>query len=138
MQVYEAMAVEAQYKSKGKQVGKDAWIGNLISDELIIEYPLGAEGRKHIGFTDAGVSVEVECKGEFQEVLPLLLGPEDELTLRKRSAILKNEKGTFRIVFKGAVAIAKSEVGTDLDGKRCVVVNASGSGSLSYVMSFYP
>ncbi len=129
--VYEAGNVNAKFFVDGRAIEPRAGNRDLPEGELVVEYPLGAEGRKRIVFEDAAIRVEVVHAGAFAEQLPLLTGGGQKLEADEAGARL----GRMRVEYAGVDArIESGEV--SVGGKSVELLRLQGRDRLSYRLSF--
>jgi hypothetical protein len=80
--------------------------------------------------------VKIEHPGEFTEILPLLVSPNDKLILDENQILLKCEKGNLIIQLSGVTSIHSKDFETDLIKKKCRVIEVKTSKNLSYEILF--
>jgi hypothetical protein len=101
-----------------------------------LNYPLGETGTKSILFTENNIKVMVSHRGNFTEILPLLVSPEDELIVEKNQVKIKNNDGVVIIQISKNNQIQSFDFDTDLNQKKCRVVEISANNQLEYEFVF--
>ncbi len=135
-QVYEASDVERIFKIN-KQPWNPAPGINAVEGSFSISYPLDRTGTKTISFEQHGISIMVNHKGAFTEVIPLLVDSYSTVTVKAQRIVLQGEKSTMIIAIKTPVKISKLDSPIDTHGgKPCQVIEIQSSNQLKYEISF--
>ena len=130
--VYEAGDLEAEFILDGKQWIPEPGKNDPACSEFEVQYALGEKGKKKLVFAEDKIIIKIAHPGKFTELIPLLSGPNDELTISDRQVILAN----MIINISGASEINTTSFDTDLNGKNCKVIEINASGNLKYEIYF--
>jgi len=136
IQVFEARDLMAEFKSDSKKVDLQPGNTNLNSEYLEIQYALGSKGKKQIKFNKDKIQIEVKYPGDFTEILPLLITPNDEIILHPNKIELNNKPGNLVISMSGNQGIQTKNFETELYDKNCKVIEISAHNRLTYEIIF--
>jgi hypothetical protein len=134
--VYEAGNLIADFLYNGQNYVPEEGNTDLQPGSFELNYPLGETGTKSILFTENSIKVKVSHRGNFTEILPLLVSPEDELLVEKNLVKIKNSNGIVIIRFSKNNQMQSFDFDTDLNQKKCRVVEISASNQLEYEFVF--
>jgi hypothetical protein len=142
--VYEASSFSAVFTVDGRPVTVSPGACELPDGELKISYSLGTNGRKQIGFDDAGIEIKVEHRGEFVETLSLLRSAEDELSLSAGVLQLRRGDTTMNVTFEPKVTprVVAAQEGQRsaqrfrIGSRQLLIVTIDASEELTYRITF--
>jgi hypothetical protein len=77
--VYEAEIRDRRIERDGEAVTLDAGAENVGPGTVTISYPLGSRGEKSVTFLPDEIVVTIRHDGPFEEVIPLLVAPNDRM-----------------------------------------------------------
>jgi hypothetical protein len=135
-QVYEASDVNATFLVEGQ-----SWVpapgSNSIDGSLTVQYSLASSGKKIIQFNSDNIHIDIQHKGDFTEVIPLLIENGNEVTVNDEAITLQTQNGKMIIEISArADAILLSEQADSKGGKQCRVVEITSKGALTYSIRF--
>ena len=130
--VYEASDLNPEFLTDGKQWIPEAGKNDLTCNEFEVRYLLGNKGKKKLAFGEDKIIIQIEHPGNFTELVPLLAGADDELAIADKQVKLAN----MIINISGASGIKTTLFDTDLNEKKCKVIEISASGFLKYEIYF--
>jgi hypothetical protein len=130
--VYEAGDLETEFIVDGKEWIPEPGENDPACSEFEVQYALGEKGKKKLVFAENKIIIQIAHPGKFTELVPLLTGPNDELTISDRQVKLAN----MIINISGASEINTTSFDTDLNGKNCKVIEINASGNLKYEIYF--
>jgi len=130
--VYEASDLNPEFLTDGKQWIPEAGKNDLTCNEFEVRYELGNKGKKKLAFGEDKIIIQIEHPGNFTELVPLLTGTDDELAIADKQVKLAN----LIINITGASEIKTTLFDTDLNEKKCKVIEISASGFLKYEIYF--
>ena len=130
--VYEASDLNPEFLTDGKQWIPEAGKNDLTCNEFEVRYLLGNKGKKKLAFGEDKIIIQIEHPGNFTELVPLLAGADDELAIANKQVKLAN----MIINISGASGIKTTLFDTDLNEKKCKVIEISASGFLKYEIYF--
>jgi hypothetical protein len=134
--VYEASDVVATFMVNA-QPWKPAPGINPVEGQFSVSYPLGAAGSKAIRFDQDVITVQVDHKDSFTEVLPLLVDQNTTLDISDQRIKLQNKKGTLTIDLETPARITKRADAIDTrGGKPCQVIEIQANDHLKYSLKF--
>jgi hypothetical protein len=128
-QVYEANDLFPEVMLQELEVNKPF-------ESTTVSYNLGKNGIKTITFDKGKISVKVEHSGTFNELLPLLVFDDDLISVNDNQIRIETSKGSFRINLSANKDIEIEGFETDLENKKCKVINISAKDRLSYEFIF--
>ncbi|NND09026.1 MAG: hypothetical protein HKN87_21855 [Saprospiraceae bacterium] len=134
--VFEADDLQVKMKYEDERFEQPSETFDLDGGTLEISYNLGSTGIKNIEFAEGEISVDVQCPGEFNEYLPLVLSDEDNFTIQGQKIEIQNSRGSCTIKIKNVNDITQEDFETDLISKHCRVIKLSAKGNLSYKLEF--
>lgn len=94
-------------------------------------------GTKNIVFDENRIGIKVQTSGKFTEILPLLVLPDDKISVQKNQISVQNEKGEFSVKLKNASSVESREYETDLYRRSCRVIHVTATNSLEYEITFH-
>jgi hypothetical protein len=130
--VYEAGDLYPEFIIDGKPWIPEPGNIDLACHAFEVHYALGEKGKKKLFFAENKIIIQIEHQGKFTEILPLLAGADDELSLDGMQVRLAN----MNINISGASEIKSTAFNTDLREKACKVIEISASGDLKYEINF--
>jgi hypothetical protein len=101
-----------------------------------VSYKLGENGKKIVTFDLSNIEVQVNHSGAFTEILPILISENDLITINGGQIKIEANKGTFSIYTSEKDGIKIKDFETDLENKKCKVVEISAINKLSYEFAF--
>jgi hypothetical protein len=101
-----------------------------------VSYKLGKNGRKIVKLGKDKIQVEVFHSGTFTEILPILISENDLITINGGQIKIETRKGTFSINTSEKDGIKIKDFETDLENKKCKVVEISAKNKLTYEFIF--
>jgi hypothetical protein len=101
-----------------------------------VSYKLGENGEKIITFDLSKIKVQVNHSGAFTEILPILVSENDLITINGGQIKIEANKGTFSIYTSEKDGIKIKDFETDLENKKCKVVEISAKNKLTYEFIF--
>ncbi|MDQ1913668.1 hypothetical protein RAC89_25020 [Paenibacillus sp. GD4] len=103
--VYENGDVCPRYYVDGQEVMPIWGCSDIASGDIAMRYELGTEGQKTVHFGEESISVTVRHPNRFEEYLPLMAAPGDQIDLEQGSIVLNRGDTNIRITFdEGAEA----------------------------------
>jgi hypothetical protein len=135
--VYEAGNLFADFLYNGQKYVPDEGNTDLQPGSFELNYPLGETGSKTILFAENSIKVKVSHRGNFTEILPLLITSESELLVDKNQVKIKNNDGEVIIQISKNSQVQTFDFDTDLTQKKCRVVEISAGNQLEYEFVFY-
>jgi autotransporter-associated beta strand protein len=135
--VYEASTINTAFKINGQPVTVAAGAKRLADGTFSASYALGSAGTKTITFNESSVTFAITHTGVFTETIPLLKKSGETINVSPGQISITRGDVTFLITFPTSVTVTRNTPGV-LPGDDLAVENfvLSGSGSLSYTMSF--
>ena len=130
--VYEASDLYPEFIVDGKQWIPEPGGNDLVCNEFEVHYALGGKGKKKLLFKEDKIIIQIEHPGKFTELLPLLVGSNDDLIIADKQVKL----GNMIIDISGAAEIKTTLFDIDLNEKRCKIIEISASGFLKYEIYF--
>jgi hypothetical protein len=134
--VYEAADLYPEFLLNNQKWSFIDGKNNLPEGELSITYKLGNKGKKTIQFKKDKIIVNIDHSGSFTEIIPLLIGKRDQLSIGESHIDLKNNIGSMTISFTKGLGVKSEEFETELNEKKCEVLNIKAFGKLSYEIYF--
>lgn len=102
----------------------------------IVSYNLGENGKKIVKFGKDKIQVEVNHSGAFTEILPVLISENDLITINGGEIKIETGKGSFSINTSEKDGIKIKDFETDLENKKCKVIDISAKNKLTYEFVF--
>jgi len=130
--VYEAEDLFPEYTIDGKKWILEPGKNDIRCSEFQVQYALGGKGQKKLVFSEDIINIQIDHQGKFTELVPILAGSDDELTITDGQVKLAN----MIINISGAFEINTESFNTDLTEKNCKVIKISASGTLKYEIYF--
>ncbi|MCK4894740.1 MAG: hypothetical protein KAT07_12265 [Calditrichia bacterium] len=131
--VYEASDLYPEFIVDGKQWIPEPGKNDLACNEFEVHYALGEKGNKKLLFKEDKIIIQIEHPGKFTELIPLLVGLNDSLTIGENQVKL----GNMIINISEASEINTTLFDADLNEKKCNVIEIRASGNLKYEIYFY-
>ncbi len=97
-----------------------------------IKYKLGNNGEKKVTFLQNKIRVEVNHSGPFNEILPLLISDDDQITVNDCKIMVQTQNGSFVIHSSEKENVEIKNYEADLQLKKCKVITISAIGRLMY------
>ncbi len=135
-QVYEAEDLIPAIQLNKKEIQPEVGNFDLPEGEITISYPLKELGKKKIQFKKDRIIVQIEHPGNFTEILPLLIGPDDSLNIGKKKITLTHGKTSLVIRLKGNNRIDSAPYQANTMKKQLNVIEISASEKLEYQLLF--
>ena len=136
--LFEAQSITPRFDVAGEQRNNPPGVHDLPDGDLAATYGLGygpgPEGAKRVTFFDDRIEVAVDDARPFREQIPLLLLPDDELTIDDGSVTLRRRGGTLRIEATGATRISRVDGKSEIGPYRVVSVHLHAKERLGYTM----
>ncbi len=130
--VYEASDLIPDFIVDGKPWIPEEGNRDISGDVFEVLYPLGDKGKKKLVFGEDNIVIKVEHPGKFSELIPLLVEIDESLTIDNNRVKL----GNMIIDISGASEIKTTFFETDLDEKKCMIIEISASDNLKYEIYF--
>ena len=130
--VYEASDLYPEFIVDGKQWTPEPGGNDLVCNEFEVHYALGEKGKKKLLFKEDKIIIQIEHPGKFTELIPLLVGLNDDLSIADKQVNL----GNMIINISDASEINTTLFDADLNEKNCKVIEISASGNLKYEIYF--
>lgn len=103
------------------------------SADFVARYAIGDDqGNKLVAFTDQAITVTVKHDGEFHEQIPLLVRPDDQISLDDDRVRLERRSIAMIVEFDGAQAVER------IEGDGVSVIVARANGALDYTIRWEP
>jgi hypothetical protein len=134
--VYEAGNLFADFLYNGQKYVPEEGNTDLQPGSFELNYPLGETGSKTILFSEKSIKIKVSHRGNFIEILPLLVSSEDEFQTEKNLVKIIGKNGTVQIRVSKNNQIKTSEFDAGLQQKNCRVVEISANNQLEYEFVF--
>jgi hypothetical protein len=134
--VYEADTLDADFSIDGKAVSSLPGNRDLSSGFLTVKYRFSDQGEKAISFGDHEIAVEVHHSGRLQENIPLLVQPDDKLTVKAGEVTLTRAGKVFSIKFDPQTTATTIDTGLKAGPRRVVTVQLRSQDNLSYRFDF--
>ena len=132
----EGRRLAASFTVDGEPVDVEEGARDLPSGELGIAYPLGDSGRSEWTFGDEGIEGRIRLDGGFVHQIPLLIGPEEEISVQEGRAVLERSGVRMEVAWspasKGQWEPTRRQVGDVLRGFLLL----SGEDDLSLTVRF--
>lgn len=134
-QVYEASDVTASF-----YVNDNEWKPgpgeNDVEGSFRISYPLSSSGKKSVTFSLNSIEVNVDHKGSFTEVIPILVDEETTVQRRSNRVMLTKSGATMELVVNVSSQIELLSAPIKIPGeKSCRVIEIKSNGRLNYTLS---
>jgi len=97
-----------------------------------IKYKLGNHGEKKVTFLQNKIRIEVNHSGPFNEILPLLISDDDQITVNDGRIMVQTQNGSFVIHSSEKENVEIKDYEADLRLKKCKVITISAIGRLMY------
>ncbi len=130
--VYEASDLHPDFIVDGKPWIPEVGNRDISGGVFEVRYPLGDKGKKKLVFGEDNIVIKVEHPGKFSELIPLLVEIDERLTIDNNQVKL----GNMIIDISGASEIKTIFFETDLNEKKCKIIEISASGNLKYEIYF--
>jgi hypothetical protein len=101
-----------------------------------VSYKLGGNGKKTINFDDNKIKVQVTYSGTFKEILPLIVSEDDSVLINDGQITIQTKNGAIKIFTSEKEGIVLKDFETDLEHKKCSVIEISTNDKLSYEFVF--
>jgi hypothetical protein len=134
--VYEAGALEAEFRSNGSRVAPQAGIHDLASGVLEVRYRLGNRGEKTLRFEDESIGVSVEHQGAFREQIPFLLREGESVALRPDGATISRGGKSVAVRYDQGTRAELVETGIAVGPRRVVTLVLRARDGLRYGLVF--
>jgi hypothetical protein len=134
--VYEADTLDADFSIDGKAVSALPGNRDLASGVLSVKYRFSDQGEKTITFGDGEIVVDAHHSGRLQENIPLLVGPDDKLTVKAGEVVLTRAGKVFSIKFDPQTNATTIDTGLKVGPRRVVTVQLRSQNTLSYRFDF--
>jgi len=129
LQVYEASDLIAEIKPHQLE-------SSLPFQLTTFSYDLAENGKKKVTFDNGSIRVEVNHTGAFTEILPVLTSDKDVISIKDGQIQLETQEGSLAIDVSKNDGIILKDFETDLDSKKCKVIEISASHRLIYHFVF--
>lgn len=136
--VYEAMDFYCEFDIEGTEIQPRIGNHDLPDGDLKVSYDLYLSGEKTLLFTDNNIEVNIRHRGEFVEILPLLVKPDDKFVIGDGEVLLTRNNMTMRITFSEGIDVLSNSTGILVGPYEIVVVRLSTADSLIYNIGFEP
>jgi hypothetical protein len=136
--VYENGNVLPDYKLNGQSFQPAIGAADLAHGDLEMSYSLGTAGTKTVTFTETGVTVTVYHQGEFEERIPLAIGPEDIMDIGDGTIAVTRGNARLDIAFEGQSQAVQANVAAQsykIFDYRIHMLTLKTSGRLHYTMT---
>jgi hypothetical protein len=136
--VYENGDVLPSYKLNGQSFQPAVGAADLANGDLEMSYSLGSAGTKTVAFTETGVTVTVYHQGEFEERIPLAIGPEDIVDIEDGMIAVTRGNARLEIAFEGQGQAVQANVAAQsykIFDYRIHMLTLKTSGRLHYTMT---
>ncbi|MGG3471578.1 hypothetical protein ABES02_29445, partial [Neobacillus pocheonensis] len=133
--VYENGNVLPTYKINGQPIQPTVGHGDIAQGNMEVQYNLGNNGTKTVTFLENGISVQVNHQDEFVEYLPLMIGPEDSVTVDSGTVKVVRGNAVLEIVFDSGAEANLVRKSYRIYDYRMHMLTLQTSGSLSYTMT---
>lgn len=130
--VYEASDLYPEFMIDGKPWIPEEGNRDVSGSEFEVQYALGDKGKKKLVFGEDKIIIQIEHPGKFTEIIPLLVGLNDSLIIYNNQVKL----GNMIIDISGTSGIKTTLFDTDLDEKKCKIIEIIASGNLKYGLYF--
>ena len=130
--VYEAATLDAAFAVGGEAITPRPGTRDLPSGVLEVRYGLGRRGDKTLRFEPRTLRVDVRHAGAFREQIPLLLAPEEKLTVSRGEATLRRAGQRIAVRFDPSARAEAAETGQSVGLRRVVVLTLSAQDRLAY------
>jgi len=130
--VYEASDLYPEFMIDGKPWIPEEGNRDISGSDFEVQYALGEKGKKKLVFREDKIVIQVEHPGKFTELIPLLVGMDDSLTITDNQV----KFGNMIIDISGSSGIKTTLFDTDLNEKKCKVIEISSSRNLKYGIYF--
>ena len=134
--VYEADTLDADFSVDGKSVSLLPVNRDLTPGVLTVKYRFSDQGEKTITFGDRELLVEVHHSGRLQENIPLLVGPDDKLTVKEGEVVLTRAGKVFSIKIDPRTNATTVDTGLKVGPRRVIAVQLKSQDSLIYRLDF--
>jgi hypothetical protein len=135
-QLYEAGDLNAEFRPEGTPLdGATPAHRELPSGTLESRYPLGTAGQKRVKFGDASIVVGVEHGGTLEELLPLLVPDDGNVSETARAVTLTTSRGRFVIRLDAGVTASVEPQPISILHKKLVIVRLQARSKLGYSLS---
>ncbi|CAG7629358.1 hypothetical protein PAESOLCIP111_03095 [Paenibacillus solanacearum] len=133
--VYENGNVLPSYQINGQPIQPVIGHGDVAQGNVGVQYNLGNKGSKTVSFLENGISVQVSHAEAFVEYVPLMIGPEDSVTVSDGTVKVVRGNAVLDIAFdNGATALLEPK-GYRIYDYRMHMLTLQASGSLSYTLT---
>lgn len=102
----------------------------------VVTYQLGNKGKKTITFDVKKIRIQINHSGFFKEIIPLVVPEEDFVTINSGQITIKTKNGSVVIYSSEKAGINLKDFETDLEHKKCKVIEISAKEKLSYEFVF--
>jgi hypothetical protein len=134
--VYEADTIDAEFSIAGKAMSVSPGNRDLATGTLTVKYRFSDQGEKTITFGDTELLVEVHHSGRLQENIPLLVGPDDKLTVKSGEASFTCAGKVFSIKFDPQTTATTVDTGLKVGPRRVITIQLRSHNNLSYRFDF--
>jgi hypothetical protein len=129
LQVYEASDLMPDIKPHHLESG-------LPFKGTTVSYDLAENGKKIVTFDNGSIRVEVNHTRAFTEILPVLTSDRDVISINDGQIQLETQEGSLAINVSKNDGIILKDFETDLESKKCKVIEISASHRLIYQFVF--
>jgi hypothetical protein len=133
--VYENGNVLPAYKINGQTIQPAVGHGDVAQGNVEVRYNLGNDGTKTVTFLEDGISVQVNHQEPFVEHLPLMVGPEDSVTVGNGIVTLVRGNAVLEIAFDSGATANLVQKSFRIYDYRMHMLTLQTSGTLSYTMT---
>lgn len=97
--VYESGDVCPAYFVGGLPLAPAVGCGDIARGDVEIKYGLGTKGEKSVRFEEDGVVVTIRHPEQFEEHMPLMVAPDDQIAVEKGQVVLQRGRLALIIAF---------------------------------------
>lgn len=102
----------------------------------VIQYKLGANGKKMITFDKNKIKVEINHPGSFKEIVPILISDDDLISKDGGQITIATQTGLVVINSSEKDGIIIKDFEAGLEEKKCEVIDISAKDRLTYEFIF--
>jgi hypothetical protein len=131
--VYEADSIDVHFKLNQSPLTPSAGNHDFLPGILSISYPLKSNGKKALTFLDEKIEVNIQHNGMFAEHIPLLLLPDDRISVTSPGRVtLQKKTAAIAVLFDSKAKASLVETNLQSGEQRVVVLVLEAAENLNY------
>ncbi|MDF2937213.1 MAG: hypothetical protein K0Q90_2586 [Paenibacillaceae bacterium] len=133
--VYENDSLTPSYTVDGQTLQPAVGYGDVAQGDMEMQYSLGTAGNKTVKYEEDGIAVAVQHQGAFEEHIPLMVLPEDQITQADGIVKLVRGNAVLEITFDETAEANLVQKNFSAFSYQMQMLVIKTSGSLTYRLS---